>query len=252
MSQPGRRIHLPPAQLATAAAGLLPLTPAQQKYLGAVLRLHPGDPVEAFDGGGATWRSTLEAGPDGALALRLGPRTEAANTGALDVWLAQALVKADKFELVLQKATELGASRVLPFAAARSVVKLDDERGSAKVERWRKIAQEAARQCGRADVPAVDKPQRLGELLEIAGRVPDRRGLVLDAGERPLRLSAAARGAGKLLLVVGPEGGLAPEELAACEAAGLLGVSLGPLVLRTETAGLAALSVVQHLAGALG
>ena len=251
MSQPTRRVHLPPAQLGSAAAGLVPLTSAQQRYLGAVLRLRPGDAIEAFDGGGASFRSTLEAGPDGGLALRLGPRAEAASTGPLDVWLAQALVKADKLELVLQKATELGAGRVLPFTAARSVVKLDDERGTAKVERWRKIAQEAARQCGRADVPAIDRPLGLGELLDIAGRVPDRRGLVLDPAGA-LRLSAAARGAGKLLLVVGPEGGLAPEELAACEAAGLLGVTLGPLVLRTETAGLAALSVVQHLAGALG
>ena len=251
MSQPTRRVHLPPAQLAAAAAGLVPLTAAQQRYLGSVLRLRPGDSVEAFDGTGATFRSLLEAGEGGALALHLGPRAEAP-AGALDVWLAQALVKADKFELVLQKATELGASRVLPFAASRSVVKLDDQRGSAKVERWRKIAQEAARQCGRADVPAVDRPLRLGELLEIAGRVPGRRGLVLDPGERSLRLSAAARGAVELLLVVGPEGGLSAEELAACESGGLLGVTLGPLVLRTETAGLAALSVLQHLAGALG
>jgi 16S rRNA (uracil1498-N3)-methyltransferase len=246
-----RRLHVPPAQLAAADAGRLPLTPEQHRYLAQVLRLGAGDAVEAFDGEGARLACVLEAGPDGALLLRLGERTWL-GPGPVDVWLAQALAKADKLELVIQKATELGASRVLPFSAARSVVKLEGERSASKAERWRKIAQEAARQCGRADVPLVDEPLPLRALLALLEQDPGRRGLVLAPDAQAVRLSAAARGEQKLLLVIGPEGGLSPEELEACAQAGVAPVSLGRLVLRTETAGLAALSVVQHLAGALG
>jgi 16S rRNA (uracil1498-N3)-methyltransferase len=247
-----RRLHLPPEQLAAAKGGPVPLTAAQAHYLSKVLRLRPGDPVEVFDGLGSSWPAGVAAGPAaGEAALLLGER-RAGRSGPLDIWLAQALAKGDKLELVLQKATELGASRVLPFAAARSVVRLDEERGQGKAERWRRIAQEAARQCGRADVPQVDAPLRFPELLELASADPERRGLLLDPAEEAVRLSAAARGAGRLLLVIGPEGGLSPEEVSAARSAGLVSVSLGPLVLRTETAGLAALSVLQHLAGALG
>jgi 16S rRNA (uracil1498-N3)-methyltransferase len=247
-----RRLHVPPAQLAEAeaAGGLLALSAEQHRYLAQVLRLRAGEPVEVFDGLGARFASVLEPAGE-ALALRLGARVQT-EAGPVDVWLGQALAKSDKLELVIQKATELGVARVLPFSAARSVVKLDEGRGESRTERWRKIAQEAARQCGRADVPVIDKPLSLRDLLALLAAEPERRGLVLDPGTHALRLGAAARGERKLLLVIGPEGGLSPEELAACAEAGVVSVSLGALVLRTETAGLAALSIVQHLAGALG
>ncbi len=247
-----RRLHVPPEQLAQAeaAGGLVALSAEQHRYLALVLRLRPGEPVEVFDGLGARFASAVESVGD-SLALRLGARAQSA-PGPVEVWLGQALAKSDKLELVIQKATELGVARVLPFAAARSVVKLDEGRGESRTGRWRKIAQEAARQCGRADVPVIDKPRSLRELLALLGAEPERRGLVLDPGEHALRLGAAARGERKLLLVIGPEGGLSPEEVAACAEAGVTSVSLGALVLRTETAGLAALSIVQHLAGALG
>lgn len=245
-----RRLHVPPEQLATATEGLLTLRPEQLHYLRTVLRLAPGETLELFDGLGARWEARLAAGPEGGR-LALGAR-HAAEERPLDVWLAQALAKGDKLELVIQKATELGATRILPFAAARSVVRLDEERGQGKAERWRRIAQEAARQCGRADVPVVDAPLRLPELLAVLGEEPERSGLLLDPAEGALRLGQAARGAARLALVIGPEGGLAPDEISRLRGAGLTPVSLGPLVLRTETAGLAALSVLQHLSGALG
>jgi 16S rRNA (uracil1498-N3)-methyltransferase len=166
------------------------------------------------------------------------------------VVLVQALAKGEKMDLVVQKATELGASRIVPLASERAVVKLQP--GAAKLDRWRRIAQEAARQCGRADVPRIDEPCGLAEVLRMLRDDPERRGLLLDVEEKSLRLSAAARGVSRLLLAVGPEGGFSPEEHDQARRGGMLPVALGPLVLRTETAGLAALAVLLHVHGDLG
>jgi 16S rRNA (uracil1498-N3)-methyltransferase len=239
-----RRLFVPPAQLPPAQldASQVRLTPEQTRYLTLVLRLRAGDELELFDGEGGRYPAQLESGE----ILRVGARLEA-EARALEVVLAQALAKGEKMDLIVQKATELGVARIVPLVAERSVVKLSAERGASRTERFRRIAQEAARQCGRADVPLIDEPQQLEPLLAAT----DCLCLVLDPAER-LRLSAAARGVSRLLLAIGPEGGFSPAELALAQRSGALTVGLGPLVLRTETAGLAALSVLQHLHGALG
>jgi len=237
-----RRLYVPPAQL--AGAKRVKLTPAQSRHLLAVLRLPAGSPLEVFDGVGGRFEATL-------LGEELEIRASLpADTRPVDVVLVQALVKGEKMDLVVQKATELGAARIVPLASERAVVRLPAERGAARVERWRRIAQEAARQCGRADVPRIDASGGWEAVFAIASE--DRRSLLLDPDERELQLGAAARGVSRLLLVVGPEGGFSPAEIAAAEENGLVRVSLGRLVLRTETAGLAALAVVQHVHGALG
>jgi 16S rRNA (uracil1498-N3)-methyltransferase len=238
-----RRLFVGPEQRAHST---VKLTPEQSRYL-AVLRLAAGSELEIFDGQGG--RSLAQVvSPLELLVLRELPRLEQRR---LDVVLVQALAKSDKLEFVVQKATELGVSRIVPLATERAVVKLDPARGASRAERWRKVAQEAARQCGRADVPGVDEPTSWSDLFRMLHADPDRRALLLDPQEQ-LRLSTAARGAPSLLLAVGPEGGFAPEEQERALAEGFVGVGLGPLVLRTETAGLAALAVVQHLYGQLG
>lgn len=238
-----RRLHVPAAQL--AGGNPVALTASQARYLETVLRLAPGAEVEVFDGEGRRFAAELEPS-----ALRIGKELPRAFASSLDVWLAQAIVKGDKLDLVVQKATELGISRILLFDSTRSVVKLDDRRAGSRVERLQRVAEEAARQCGRSDIPQIDGPIPFDDL---SARIePDRLGLLLDPEETELRLSQAARGASRLCLVVGPEGGLAPEERDRAAAAGMIPVSLGRLILRTETAGLAALVVVRHLAGELG
>ena len=232
-----RRLFIPPQQLDVSVR----LTPEQARYLTAVLRLRAGEALEIFDGLGGRYPAQLES----AEILRVGARLPT-EVRALDVVLAQALAKGEKMDLIVQKATELGVSRIVPIVAERSVVKLSTERGASRTERFRRIAQEAARQCGRADVPLIDEPQPLAALLE-EGRLC----LVLDPLE-PLRLSVAARGVSRLLLAIGPEGGFSPGELELAQRAGALSVGLGPRVLRTETAGLAAIAVLQHLHGELG
>jgi len=237
------RLFVPPEQIAE----LIQLDPAQSHHLEVVLRLGPGAELEIFDGRGARWPARIES-PG---VLRLGRRADP-DRGAADVWLAQALAKGEKLDLVVQKATELGATRILPLASQRSVVRLDAERGERRTRRFRRIAEEAARQCGRSDVPRVDAPGTLADLGTLLREDPQRRGVLLDPAERDVRLSQAARGSARLLLLVGPEGGFTAEERGAAIAAGFVPASLGPLILRTETAGLVALAIVQHLAGELG
>lgn len=237
------RLFVPPEQIAE----LIQLDPAQSHHLEVVLRLGPGAELEIFDGRGARWPARIES-PG---VLRLGRRADP-DRGAADVWLAQALAKGEKLDLVVQKATELGATRILPLAAERSVVRLDEDRAERRAARLRRIAQEAARQCGRSDVPAVDAPSTLADLAGLLREEPDRRALLLAPDERTLRLSQAARGVSRFLIAVGPEGGFTAAERAEAAAAGFASVTLGSRVLRTETAGLAALAIVQHLAGDLG
>ena len=238
-----RRLHVPAAQL--ARGNPVELTVSQARYLETVLRLAPGAEVEVFDGEGRRFEAKLEPS-----ALRIGDELPRAFASSVDVWLAQAIVKGDKLDFVTQKATELGVSRILLFDSARSVVKLDDRRAGSRVERLRRVAEEAARQCGRSDVPLIDGPSSLDMIVDRLE--PDRVALLLDPEESDLRLSQAARGASRLCLVVGPEGGFGQEEFERAVTGGMVPVSLGPLVLRTETAGLAALAVVRHLAGELG
>src|SRR5262249_25842406 len=162
---------------------------------------------ELFDGTGRRFRAALAA--EGLRILEELPREPGRRA---DVVLVQALAKGEKMELVIQKATELGASRIVPLAAERAVVRLEGERGATRAERWRKVAEEAGRQCGRSDVPRVDEPAGWDAVFSLLRGEPDRRGVLLDPAEGDLRLSAAARGAAQLLLVVGPEGGFSTVE----------------------------------------
>lgn len=235
-----RRVFLPPDQV---GAGHAALTPEARHYLRDVLRLPPGAEVELFDGQGGAYPAAVEAGYEG---LRLGARREA--RPGLALWLLVALAKGEKMDLVVQKATELGAARVVPFAAERSVVRLEPEKGEARALRWRRIAAEAARQCGRADVPEVSAPCALPAALAALPAGMERFAFHPGGEPLPARGEAAAAGAAA---VVGPEGGLSAAEVEACEAAGARRVSLGPRILRAETAAVVAVALLQARYGDL-
>lgn len=246
-----RRLFLSPDQLAAAQDGLVRLTAEQTQYLGSVLRLRPGDELEVFDGRGARFPASLLSAAE-QIVLRLGERAQDSEAEGTLV-LAQALSKGDKLDLIVQKATELGVARVIPFAAERSIVKLDESRGSARAARLLRIAQEAARQCGRASVPEIDEPATWDDLFALLRADPQLRCVLLDTDPQAPPLSRLQLATSpRLLLAVGPEGGFAPQEKERALAAGFLAASLGRLTLRTETAGLAALAIVQHLRGAMG
>jgi 16S rRNA (uracil1498-N3)-methyltransferase len=230
-----RRLFLPPERI---DAGRARLTPEARHYVKDVLRLAPGAALELFDGQGGRWDARID---DGFEALMLGPRREGAAPGAA-VWIVPALAKGEKMDLVVQKATELGAARVAAFEAERSVVRLDPDRAEERARRWRRIAEEAARQCGRADVPEVATPASLA--ARLAEAPPGFRTVVFD-GDGAASLASLAPAPGGWIAIVGPEGGLTTAEVAACEAAGAWRVSLGPRVLRAETAAIAAVALLQ-------
>jgi 16S rRNA (uracil1498-N3)-methyltransferase len=237
-----RRVQLPPERIGPARAEL---TPGALHYLRDVLRLAPGDAVELFDGLGAAWAATVAPG---FTARELGVRREVARGGPA-LHLLFALAKGEKVDLVVQKATELGVARLVPFAAERSVVRLDADKGAERAERWRRIAGEAARQCGRADVPEVAEPSTLAEALAA---VPPGAALLVLHGPGGTPLPALPlEGASTLAAVVGPEGGLTDAEVAACEAVGARRAALGPRTLRAETAAIAVVALLQGLAGDL-
>jgi 16S rRNA (uracil1498-N3)-methyltransferase len=229
-----------------AAPGAVQLSGARAHKLLHVLRLQVGDCLEVFDGAGLTLDATLTAVGSDSVGLALSSPRRSAPARAIAI--VQALPKGDKLEWMLEKATELGATAFWPVLSDRTVVKLSG-REAAKLARWQRVVDEAARQSGRAEVPVVHPP---GPLLDVVRCLaPAAQVLVLDEQEREVRLSEAA-GQGRLALVVGPEGGLARAEVAALEAHGAIAVSLGTGILRTETAALAALAVLRHLEGVLG
>lgn len=227
-----------------AAPGAARLEGPRFHHLVRVLRVRPGDVLELFDGQGTAFPATVDRLDADAAELTIGPGV--AQPSAPPITVVQALPKADKLEWVLQKGTELGAARFVLAFSERCVVKASG-REDAKVQRWQKIADEAARQCGRADVPEVVAPRPLPDAVRA---LPEgTRVLVLDEEEQERSLSSAAAEPGPLALVVGPEGGLSRAEVQALRATS---VTLGRRVLRTETAAVAALAVLLHLRGELG
>lgn len=216
---------------------------------GRVLRLHDGEPIELFDEAGHVVRGTF------ATDAIVVSEVVTVDDALPPLVVLQALTKTDKLELVVQKATELGASRVVLFAARRCQVKLDDERGDKKVARLNKIAQDAARQCGRARPPVVSGPVNGAEALAVCRELVASGGLafagIVDADSTLSAVLASNTAALKqgALVVIGPEGGLDPDEQQKFLDAGVVGVRFSRHVLRTETAALAALAICQAALG---
>jgi 16S rRNA (uracil1498-N3)-methyltransferase len=235
-----RRLHVPPDRIDGAVARP---DAASIHYMADVLRLQPGAPVEVFDGAGSAWDATFTGSE-----LRLGERRPAPRPGAT-VWLAFAMARGEKGDWIVQKGTEVGVSRLVPWQAERSVVRLEPDRAAERARRWRRIAEEAARQCGRAEVPEVAVPGTLASALESPGGFAR---IVFHAGAGAPLASLLRPEAPGILAVVGPEGGLTEREVDACVAAGCGLATLGPRVLRAETAAIVAAALLQHLAGDLG
>ena len=227
--------------LADAREGANTVRGAGHHYLVHVHRVRAGDAVDVFDGRGSSFEGLVRAASDEAVELELSAPAKAPSVRPIT--LVQGMPKADKLELVIQKASELWATAVVPAFCERSVVKATDS-DARKLARWQKIADEAARQCGRSEVLRVEAARPLADAVPKGA-------LVLDEDERTRTLSSALV-PGPLTLVVGPEGGFSDAERNLFASRGAIAVTLGRLVLRTETAGLAALSVVRHLDGLLG
>jgi len=226
------------------AAGEIPLPEPLAHHAFRVLRLRDGDPVVLFDGGGDEVSAHLIARGKGGVAV-LSERHAVGRESPLELVLVQALASGEKMDWIVQKAVELGVSTVVPVQAERSVLRLAGERAAKRVEHWRQVAIAACEQSGRNRLPAIEP---IAGLREYLARRNDARRLVLSPAGGA-RLATLGRPDAALHLLVGPEGGWSDEELAACCSAGGVAIALGPRVLRTETAGLAAVAALQALWG---
>lgn len=213
------------------------------RYAGRVLRLRAGDPVTVFDGNGGQYAATIAAVSRQELRLDIGPFVERDCESPLNVRLVQGLAKGEKMDLVVQKATELGVARISPVLTDFSVVKLDAARAAKRRDHWQKVAQSACEQCGRNRVPAIDAAESLLEWFGANAHSVETR-LVLQP-DAAVALPAVELAGNDLTIVIGPEGGFSDAELARAAAAGMQSVSLGPRIMRTETAAIAALSIAQ-------
>jgi 16S rRNA (uracil1498-N3)-methyltransferase len=241
------------APVVDLAPGERRLEGATAHYLVRVLRLAAGDAFVAFDPAtGAEADADAVWAEDDAITVRVGALRAGASAASLGLggitWV-QGLAKGDKCDAVVRDATELGASRIIVAHTQRAVVKLDGARSGARQVRWARIAQEAARQCGRADVPVIDAPCSWDEALARAtsASTDGCRFCAWEGATDPLApvLAAALAKRGNLAFACGPEGGLTKSEVEAAESLGWAIVSLGPFVLRTETVAAAVLGAAR-------
>jgi 16S rRNA (uracil1498-N3)-methyltransferase len=242
MSRP--RFHCPRP---LSEGQLVELPPRAAHHALRVLRLAQGDALVLFSGEGGEHAAEIVSAGRGAVTVRVGAFTPGDRASPLALTLAQALLSAEKMDWVMQKAVELGAARIQPLATERAVARLAGERAEKRLAHWRGVAEAACEQCGRNRVPEVAPVAALPGWLGARAGAGD--GCFVLAPAAGAGLRELARPRGPLTLLVGPEGGLAPGELAAAEAAGFRRLTLGPRVLRTETAGMAALAALQALWG---
>ncbi|MGL4575585.1 MAG: 16S rRNA (uracil(1498)-N(3))-methyltransferase [Burkholderiaceae bacterium] len=227
------------------AQGHLPLPKEVARHI-AVLRLADGDAITLFDGRGGQWHAQLRIAGK---ALSADVQTYDAQDRAptLPFTLVQAMTSTDKLDYIVQKCTELGVARVLPFTAARSVVKLDGERAAKRVAHLQAVAIAACEQCGMNRVPQVAQNQSLAQCIaQLQSEGAQLITLALQDAQ-PLHQLPKPAGMQPVAIVIGPEGDFSPPELALLDAAKAIRASLGPRVLRTETAGLATLAMLSSL-----
>jgi len=221
-----------------------------------VLRMRPGDECLLLDDTGWAYRLVLEGFGPGQVTGRIVERLQPDTEPHISIWLHQALLTERKMDWVLQKGTELGVAVFAPIATERSVRGHRDAVDEAKLDRWRRIVKEAAEQSGRALLPALRPPESFAAACARAAQ-DDAPALLatVDAAAHPLREALASLEAPcprQLRLFVGPEGGFSPNEVEAARRAGVMPVSLGPRVLRTETAGMVATAAILYACGELG
>lgn len=221
---------------------------ADVNHMKNVLRMRQGEEVKISDGEGKVYRCRVGAYEDGRAVLDILEELETDTELPSEIWLFQGLPKGDKMDWIVQKAVELGVYRIVPFRASRSVVKLDEKKAGKKCGRWQTVAKGAAEQSGRGLIPEVGQVQDFREALRTAGS--------LDRILIPYELERGMAETVKVIediapgqsvgIFIGPEGGFEKEEIELAVQHGAVPVSLGKRILRTETAGLTALSILMY------
>ncbi len=243
------RFYVPNPQI---EKGMLKVEGQEVRHIRRVLRLRAGDGIVVFDGSGKEYGGRIvEEGPASVL-IEIQNITSPGRESPLEVTLAQSLLKGEKMDYVIQKATELGVKEIIPFFSFRSVPLLDKSKRLKRYHRWERIAVEASKQCGRGAIPRIEPLQDYLEILQAPS--PDCLRLILweKEGAGLKEILKKAMGKKKIFFIVGPEGGVSDEEVEHARRAGFIPVNLGKRILRSETASLCLLSILQYEWGDLG
>lgn len=227
--------------------GELRLGDEPARYLGRVLRLARGDSVNVFNAEDGEWTATITRIGRHGVSLVIHDRVARDPESGLHIHLVQGISRGERMDFVVQKATELGVSRISPVLTDHGVVRFDDRRAAKRSAHWRRVAESACEQSGRIRPPRVDEPQALKQWFGTA--LEQQTGNVILRPGSDRRLVALSRPEAGLCMLIGPEGGFSEREYEDADAAGFEAVSLGPRILRTETAATAAIAIAQSTWG---
>jgi 16S rRNA (uracil1498-N3)-methyltransferase len=232
--------------------GLLRVEGSEVRHIRRVLRLKIGDKLVLFDGSAKEYEGIIVEESPSSVVIKVEGIFSPPKESPLEITLAQSLLKGEKMEYLIQKATELGIKKIIPFFSSRSVPLLDKSKKLRRYHRWEKIAIEACKQCGRITVPKVEPLQNYSEMLRMASSEALRLILWEKEGQGLKEVLKESKGRTKIFFMVGPEGGMNDEEVEDAKRAGFIPITLGRRILRSETAGLCLLSVLQYEWGDLG
>jgi 16S rRNA (uracil1498-N3)-methyltransferase len=230
------------------------ITGSDAKHIRNVLRIKPGDSLDLFDDSGFDYHAEVTGLSSGRVDVNIKEKFPSKTESPVAIVLAQAMLKDRKFDEVIRQVTELGVAAFIPFTAHRSVSRPNPERLSARTDRWKKIAAEALKQCGRSRAPDIQGAASFEEML-IQTRTCDKKFIFW---EKRAGSGAAARfdieetNARTIAVAIGPEGGFTDQEVEQAESAGFSPASLGPRVLKADTAAISACVLVQHRFGDMG
>ena len=243
------RFHVPQPQI---EKGMLKIEGDEVKHIRKVLRLRAGDEITVFDGLGKEFEGTIvEEGPSSVM-VKIQNIFSSRGDSPLEVTLAQSLLKGEKMDYLIQKATELGVKEIIPFFSSRSVPLLEKTSRLKRHHRWGKIAIEASKQCGRGVVPKIESLQDYSAMLHTASTSGLRLILWEREGIRLKEVLERSREKTKIFSIIGPEGGFSQDEVDEAKRAGFLPVTLGRRILRAETASLCFLGILQYEWGDMG
>lgn len=231
--------------------GVLRVQGQEVRHIRRVLRLKAGDGIVVFDGSGKEYEGTIfEEGPSFVL-IEIQNIISSERESPLEISLAQGLLKGEKMDYLIQKATELGVKEIIPFFSSRSVPLLDKSKRLKRYHRWQRIAVEASKQCGRGVIPRIGPLQDYFEMLQAPS--PDSLRLILwekeGAGLKEILKMSKEK---KIFFIVGPEGGASTKEVEQAKRAAFIAVNLGKRILRSETASLCLLGILQYEWGDIG
>jgi 16S rRNA (uracil1498-N3)-methyltransferase len=229
------------------------ITGPDLKHIRTVLRASPGDELILFDGQGTDYRSRIVAVTAKGVYVTVIARYPSRSESPLRITVGQALIKTRKMDRMIRQFTELGGTRFVAFPAHRSVVKRERQRVDDRIERWKRIARESLKQCGRSALPDVRFADSFQTMIDTSDDADLR--IIFDVSahpDAPHLLLKKKRSVQAVLIIIGPEGGFTEEELALAGRQGIVSCHMGPRVLKSDTAVIAALAVIQHQFGDMG